>query len=450
MALVVLGGLLGAAVPAHAADPLRYAQWGLGMVEADAARATTDGAGATVAVVDTGAQLSHPDLQGRLVAGHDFISDDSSPDDGEGHGTHVAGIVAANSGNGVGVESVAPGARVLVVRVLDNSGSGSVSGVAKGIDYAVDHGADVINLSLSEDGQLFGPTTTGPYAEAVDRALDRGVVVVAAAGNDGTGACNQPSSQGRLLCVGAVDRYGNRSYFSNFGQGLAISGPGGSGLFSEQDDILSTARNSGYEYIAGTSQATPHVAGVAALLVSLGVRGQSAVQRILATARDAGATGPDGFYGAGIVNARTAVAGLSRPPGGGSTPTSPPPAAGPVPLPASGGSAVRILVVRVQRLGTILRWGMRVRCTAAGNGLCRTWVHAAGRRIAYGQRFVAPGREALVTARLTPAGRSLIGAVMRRRDPRLRRLYATHFVAAPGTRTQRRFVTMLYTLPPPR
>jgi subtilisin family serine protease len=126
------------------------------------------------------------------------------------------------------------------------------------------------------------------------------------------------SGEGRLLCVGAVDKRGNRALFSNFGSGLGIVAPGGSGLPAQDEDILSTYNNGGYEEIAGTSQATPFVAGVAALLVSEGVRGQSAAQRILATAHDAGPAGPDSEYGAGIVDAAGAAAGLGGAGGGGS------------------------------------------------------------------------------------------------------------------------------------
>jgi len=184
--LIVLLACLVVAAPAGAADPLRSRQWGLTMVNADAARATSTGAGATVAVIDSGAALGHPDLQGRLIAGPDFVDGDNTPSDGNGHGTHVAGIIAANTGNNVGVESVAPGAKVLVIRVLDDSGAGSQDNVAAGIDWATNHGADVINLSLGPDVPLVGTSTN--FDAAISRALDRGVVVVAAAGN-GAGGC---------------------------------------------------------------------------------------------------------------------------------------------------------------------------------------------------------------------------------------------------------------------
>jgi subtilisin family serine protease len=458
--LIVLLACLAAAAPAGAADPLRSKQWGLTMVNADAARATSTGAGATVAVIDSGAALGHPDLQGRLIAGPDFVDGDNVPSDGEGHGTHVAGIVAANAGNNVGVESVAPGAKVLVIRVLDNKGSGSQDHVVAGIDWATNHGADVINLSLGPDVPLVG--TSPDFDAAINRALDRGIVVVAAAGNgvavpgsglgvpgSGLPVCDQPSGQGRLLCVGAVDPQENRSHYSNFGMGLGIMAPGGAATFFAEDDILSTVPSSRnafgpYDYMAGTSQASPHVAGVAALLVSLGVRGQAATQRILATARDVGAPGPDPVYGAGIVDARAAVAGLRRTggAGGGGAGTGSGSGSGSgsgAGSPGSGanaGAAARVSLARVQKLRSVLRGGLRVVCTAAGSGRCRVAVTASRRRIATGSRAVTVGRRTTVVARLTTYGRALLSSALRRR----RTVVATVYVALPGARTQKRTV----------
>jgi serine protease len=448
--VLVLLGCLGLAGPAGAADPLRQYQWGLTMVRADGARATSTGTGATVAVIDSGAYMGHPDLQGRLVAGPDYV-DGGAPDDGEGHGTHVAGIVAANSGNGVGVESVAPGARVLVVRVLDSDGGGNVDDVVAGIRWAVDNGANVINLSLGSEVPIVGASED--YDAAVDYALDRGVIVVAAAGNGVTPAgaplpfCDQPSGEGRLLCVGAVDRDENRSHFSNFGDGLGVVAPGGAGFLgtSVQDDILSTFNKTEeyggpYAYMAGTSQATPHVAGVAALLVSLGVRGQAAVQRILATARDVGPAGPDDMYGAGIVNAQAAVAGLAAPGGGGGSSGGGTGGAGGGAgsggATGATGSGARVYVARFQRLSTVLRRGIHVSCTATGRGRCRVIVLAGRRLIAAGSRAVTVGRRTTVTAALTARGRTILRSAMRRR----RTVTASVRIALPGTRTIRRTI----------
>src|SRR3954469_131061 len=308
--------LLCLAIPASAsaADPLRAQQWGLDMINADAAHATSTGSGAVVAVIDTGVLASHEDLAGRLLPGYDFVDNDSDPNDGNGHGTHVTGIVAADAGNGLGIEGVAPGARVIPIRVLDNDGSGTGEDVAKGIDYAVAHNADVINLSLGGDaiGTILGGDDA--FTKAVQNALDKGVVVIAAAGNDTAPFCEQPSVTGPILCVGAIDRRNMRTFYSSSGD---IVAPGGSGLGGSDEDILSTYNDGKYTEIAGTSQATPHVSGVAALLVSLGLHGKAVTDRILATATDAGVAGRDDVYGAGILNAKAAVAGLGAGGGGG-------------------------------------------------------------------------------------------------------------------------------------
>ena len=439
--LIALAVVLAGATPAHADDPLRGQQWGMTMVHADEAHATTTGAGATVAVVDTGAYFAHPDLQGRLIAGRDFVQGDDDPQDGEGHGTHVAGIVAANTDNGIGVESVAPGAKVLVVRVLGDDGSGSTDDVIAGIDWAVAHGADVLNLSLGPDPPILGNDPN--FDAAIDRALDRGVIVVAAAGNSGLPVCEQPSGSGRLLCVGAVDRNQGKAFYSSFGDGLGISAPGGAAFGPITDDILSTyAKTSAsepslgpYEYLAGTSQATPHVAGVAALLVSLGVRGQAAVERILQTAHDVGMPGPDPVYGAGIVDARAAVAGLARPGAGGG-------GSGGAGGGATGGSgsAARVSLARVQRIRSVLRRGIVVRCTAAGAGRCKVRAYLSPRRIASGSHALTAGRVAVVHAHLTARGRARLLANLRRRHPRT--LRASVYVALPGARTQKRTVLL--------
>jgi serine protease len=377
---VVVAWLVAVALPSSAeADPLRERQWNLDAVESDAAHSTSDGTGAVVAIVDSGVAAGHPDLAGRLVAARDLVEGDDTPDDGNGHGTHVAGIVAAATGNGEGVASVAPGAAVMPVRVLASDGSGTTEGVVAGIDWARTHGVDVINLSLGSEVPIVGAVGGDALDAAIRRALAAGVVVVAAAGNNGLPLCEQPAAADGLLCVGAVDRRGQRALFSSFGSGLGLVAPGGSALPLPDEDVLSTYPPAGYESLAGTSQAAPHVAGVAALLVSLGLGGREAVDRVLATATDLGPPGADPEYGHGLVNARAAVAGLEP-----RAPARP--------------------FVRVRRRQPAAR-AVRVRVRSAVDGRVRVVVRAGRRTVASAVRRVRAGRAQTVVARLKPAAR---------------------------------------------
>ena len=391
MALLLFALLLPATASA-AGDPRRGEQWNLDQIEADAAHATATGSGAVIAVVDSGVQLDHPDLAGQLLPGHDFVDNDATPQDGNGHGTHVTGIAVAATGNGIGVASVAPGAKVLPVRVLDDSGSGDSATVARGIDYAREQHADVINLSLGSDVPIVGAAGGDEIDAAIHRALAAGIVVVAAAGNNGVPVCEQPAASEGLLCVGAVDKRGQRSFFSSFGSGLGVVAPGGSGLPMSGEDVLSTVPPSSYDVMAGTSQATPHVSAVAALLVSLGVRGQAAVKRILDTATDLGTPGEDPQYGHGEVNARAAVAGLRSGGAGGGGPAG-----------GSGGGALGpfVHVARRQRASR----GVRVRLRAAKAGRVRIRVLAHGHRIGRATRSVRAGVARTIVVKLRRSAR---------------------------------------------
>ncbi|HEY7721389.1 MAG TPA: S8 family serine peptidase [Pedococcus sp.] len=339
---LALVGTLATAPTAQAAtnDPLHGKLWGLQQVRAEQAWGSSTGTGTVVAVVDTGVDFSQPDLRGQLLQGATFTGcpanqrpcgngDFRGPDgqnDGDEHGTHVAGTVAAARNNGVGVVGVAPGAKILPVKVLE-AGSGSSEDIGDGIRWAADHGADVVNLSLGSvpGGQALSITgLDSAMKEAIDYARSKGVLTVAAAGNSSTALCNDPAFTTDGICVGATDRNGLHSWYSELPNKTdlkAVSAPGGAGLTGCDDDIWSTVpRGTGtaggcgqadYDAYAGTSMATPHVAGVAALLYAQGRTVDQVEDAILSTAVTPG-TGARGTYsptyGFGVVDAEAAVA----------------------------------------------------------------------------------------------------------------------------------------------
>jgi len=301
-------------------DPLFGQQWSFTQVPYVAAWAAdgTQGAGVTVADVDTGVLASHSDLAGQVLNGHFFLHDNSGQTafdgaggttDPSGHGTHVSGTIAALSNNSNGVSGAAPGAKILPVQVLCSDGNGFASDVANGIVWAVDNGARVINLSL-------GGGQDSAEQAAVQHALDNNVVVVAAGGNDGSGGpASYPAafstSFANVIAVAATDNAnGHPSYgTSGINAGyLDIAAPGGvpnDGCASNSAvEVLSTWNDGGYCSIAGTSMATPHVSAAAALLrAANGACTAAQVKsRLKATATDLGAAGPDSTFGAGLVN----------------------------------------------------------------------------------------------------------------------------------------------------
>ena len=291
-------------------DPYAYEQWNLRMIGAyDAWDITTGSADVRVAVIDTGVDLDHPDLAGKVVAQADVVSNDGSADDGDGHGTHVAGIIAANTNNYVGVAGVAPGIRLIAVDVFTGIGNNAyalTSDVIEGMQFASSNGADVINLSL---GLYYRDTA---YEQAVNAAVSQGILVVCAAGNDNTTTPHYPSDFDAAVSVIATDWYDGRASYSNYGPGKDISAPGGddeSLPYSGESLILSTYKDGGYRYIGGTSQAAPVVSGVAALILSVNPNlTVNEVKNILyTTAKDKGASGRDNNFGYGRVDAYMAV-----------------------------------------------------------------------------------------------------------------------------------------------
>ena len=236
-------------------DPQASQQWAVNKIQLPAAWDLTGGTKTVkVAIIDTGIDSKHPDLAGQVVGGRDFVNNDSDPMDDQGHGTHVAGTVAALTNNGVGVAGIAWGSSLVAVKVLGANGSGYTSAIADGINYAVSQGAKVINMSLGSS------QTNTTLTTAVNNALAAGVVVVCAAGNDGRSTPMYPAAIKGVVAVGSTDSLDNRSSFSNYGTWVTVAAPG--------SGIVSTYKGGGYQTMSGTSMASPHVAGVAALIRS--------------------------------------------------------------------------------------------------------------------------------------------------------------------------------------
>ena len=323
-----------ARIAAATNDPLLDSQWNLldrGSAEGSAnwlpVGAPNLGSGATVAVLDTGV-TSHPDIDG-ILPGRDFIDNDSDPSDPNGHGTHVAGTIAESAGNGLGAAGVAPGANLLPVRVLDAAGNAPYDKIFAGLAYAVDAGVDVVNLSLAGDADA-------GMCDAVSRAVAAGVVVVAATGNS-AGPVGYPAACPDAIAVGAVTMQGKVAPYSNSGPSVDLTAPGGvsddTNLDLAPDGILQYSvfnGKGGYYFSAGTSMASPHVAGAVAIIRSIRPSATPAqIRQVLtSTATDKGTPGADASYGAGILDIAAVTAAA------GSLPTSAP-APAPAPAPAS-------------------------------------------------------------------------------------------------------------------
>jgi serine protease len=279
-------------------DPMRSQQWDLGTMSVGDAWLKSTGTGVTVAVLDTGVDASNPDLAGQVLTGYDETTGkDGANTDPNGHGTHVAGTIAADTGNGVGVSSVAPGAKILPVRVLGANGSGYMSDTATGIIYAADHGANVINMSLGATAQVTAVTNAIAYARS------KGVVVVAAAGNsrENGSPVSYPGADPGVIAVAATDSTDTVASYSNQGSYVDVAAPG-SAILSTYPTALN---KSGYATLYGTSMASPHVAAEAALIKAYrpALTPDQIEQAIESSAVDLGAKGKDTDYGYGRVNA---------------------------------------------------------------------------------------------------------------------------------------------------
>ncbi|MDF2628957.1 MAG: peptidase [Symbiobacteriaceae bacterium] len=240
-------------------DPSFGSQWGPSKVQAPAAWDITQGSSSVmIAVVDTGVDLDHPDLAAKVNTSldYDFVNSDSTAQDDQGHGTHVAGIAAAATNNSTGIAGMCPNCTILPVKVLNSAGSGSYSAIASGIRYAADKGAKVINLSLG------GTAGNSTLSSAVTYADGKGSLVIAAAGNNGNSTPFYPAAYTAAVAVAATTSSDTRASFSNYGSYVDVAAPGQS--------IYATYFNNTYSSLNGTSMAAPHVSGLAGLLFSQG------------------------------------------------------------------------------------------------------------------------------------------------------------------------------------
>ena len=249
-------------------DPAYSSQYGIRLIDCDQGWDLEFGTrNVVVAVIDTGIDAKHPEFLGKLVKGYDFVNKDNNPDDDNGHGSMCAGIIGAQADNAQGIAGVAFGCRIMPIKVLDKSANGSYSNIAKGIRYAADHGAKVINLSLA------GTSSSSTLSKVIDYAAGKGAVLVAAAGNDGKKDKKRyPAAYANVISVGAVDRFSQRINISNYGTWVDVAAPG--------EGIYSTYPGNSYRTMRGTSMATAYVSGEAALLKSrLGVNVNSSFIR---------------------------------------------------------------------------------------------------------------------------------------------------------------------------
>ncbi len=302
-------------------DPYYSYQWHFhssdeGGIDMEPAWDLATGNDVIVAVIDTGIRVGSDLANTCFVSGYDFVNDDTDPVDDNGHGTHVAGTIAQSTNNNEGVAGVAFNACLMPVKVLDYRGYGTYADIVDGIYYAVDHGANIISMSLG------GSSGSEALEDAVAYAYNNGVTVIAAAGNDGANAISYPAAyDAYVIAVGATQYDKQRAPYSNYGSSLDVVAPGGNLDLDQNGDgygdgvLQQTFEVTwwggiqwGYYFYEGTSMATPHVSGTAALLYSVGVTSPDEIRNILqSTAIDLGDPGWDQYYGWGLINAYAAL-----------------------------------------------------------------------------------------------------------------------------------------------
>jgi serine protease len=283
-------------------DPDYSKQWNLRSINVESAWDETKGSGITVAVIDTGISPV-PDLKDtQFVNGYDFVNDRIEAFDDAGHGTHVAGTIAQSTNNGYGVAGIAYEASLMPLKVLGASGGGTVADIAEAIRFAADNEADVINMSLGGAGE------SKLMEEAINYAHQKGVVLVAAAGNANQNSASYPARYPHVIGVAALDSAGIKAPYSNFGAGVDISAPGGSEVGKILQETIDPETGEpvfiGYQ---GTSMAAPHVAGVAALVKASGITEPDEVLRVLKQSARVVQEDPLNHFGAGHLDASEAV-----------------------------------------------------------------------------------------------------------------------------------------------
>jgi thermitase len=312
-------------------DPSFSDQWAHTRIQSTAAwDVTTGSSGIVIAILDTGIDDDHPDLSAKIVAGYDIVGNDSYPDDENGHGTHVAGIAAAATNNGIGIAGMDWHAKIMPVQVLDREGHGWTSDIADGITWAYQHGADVLNLSLG------GTSYSLTMQNAVTAAHNAGALVAAAMGNCRTAGSAEcpvanptmyPAAYNHVVAVAATGPTDVYAAYSQYGPHCDIAAPGGEmTVYHQPTGIYSTMPTypvymttdlgyyEDYDFAHGTSQATPHVAGLAALVwATKPTLTPDQVQTVIQqTALDRGATGWDPTYGHGLINAQAALEAVAQ------------------------------------------------------------------------------------------------------------------------------------------
>ena len=283
-------------------DPLYNKQWNFRSINIENAWNETKGKGITIAVIDSGISQV-PDLkETQFVPGYDFVNDRVEATDDNGHGTHVAGTIAQSTNNNFGVAGIAYQANLMPLKVLSENGSGTISDIAESIKFAADNGADIINMSLGGGGE------NHLMKEAIDYAHNKGVVIIAAAGNSGQNSSEYPARYPHVIGVSAFGPDGEKASYSNYGAGVDIAAPGGSEAGKIiQNTIDPETGESVFEGYQGTSMAAPHVAGVAALIKASGVKNPDEILTVLQQSARVVQEDPLNHFGAGQLDAYAAV-----------------------------------------------------------------------------------------------------------------------------------------------